>query len=356
MILSVLKRFDYLLLLPMLLLLAFGLMVILSLDRGAFERQLVFALSGLLLYFALSLIDYRAIKRATVGYYVGIISLLLLLVFAGTALRGSTRWLELSFGQFQPSEFAKLALILLLAFFFEARVRSGISGKDFAVSFLLTLVPTILVYEQPDLGTALILLLIWGGLSLSAGLKWRYVLALLFSGLVLVLPLWSFLRSYQRQRFLYFLNPGSDPLGGGYNVLQSIIAVGSGMIWGRGFGRGTQSHLNFLPEHTTDFIFAALAEEWGFVGSLLLFLLFALLLIMVLRVGLRSADDFGFFLCVGVFLVLCSQFFINIGMNIGIMPVTGIPLPFVSYGGSSLWTTLLGLGLVQSVAIRRQKE
>lgn len=348
-----LKTADLFLFLAMLLLLIFGLMVILSLNREVFERQLIFALSGLTLYFLTSLFDYRFLRRVSIGIYAAVASLLALVLIAGVVTRGAVRWLEFAGSQFQPSEFSKIALILLLAFLLSSRLEVRPSIKTFLIALTLTVIPAILVFLQPNLGTAIILLCIWLGMLVAAGLRASHLILLFGGGLLLLFPLWSLLKDYQRQRIVYFLNPALDPLGGGYNVLQSMIAVGSGQIWGRGFGRGTQSHLQFLPEHYTDFVFASLAEEWGFVGSMMLLALFGVLLIRILQNAKNSTDDFGSFICVGVFVFLATQFFINVGMNMGLMPVTGVPLPLISYGGSSLWVTLIALGLVQSVAIHR---
>lgn len=355
---KILKNADYFLFLAMVLLLVFGLTVILSTNQEAFKRQIIFALTGLLLYVGVSLLDYRLLKSASVGFYGTVLGLLGLVLVSGVVTRGAVRWLEFGVGQFrqfQPSEFSKIALILFLSFLLESHIGSRLSFKVLLTSIALTVVPVILVYFQPDLGTSIILLAIWLGMILAAGLKPVYLFLMAASGLGLLVPLWSFLKDYQRQRIINFLNPAWDPLGGGYNVLQSQIAVGSGRIWGRGFGRGTQSHLQFLPEHYTDFIFASLSEEWGFVGSVLLLLFFAILLTRILAVARDARDDFGTLIAIGVFSFLLPQVFINIGMNLGIMPITGIPLPLVSYGGSSLWVTMVALGLVQSVAIRRRR-
>lgn len=351
---KILKNADYFLFLAMILLLVFGLTVILSTNPEAFRRQLIFALTGLAIYIGVSLLDYRLLKLASVGLYLGILGLLGLVLISGAVTRGAVRWLEVGAQQFQPSEFSKIALILLLASLLRTRV-SSLSFRIFLISFVLTAVPVVLVYFQPDLGTSIILLAIWLGIAVAAGLKPTYLFLMVAVGLGLLVPLWSVLKDYQRQRIIYFLNPALDPLGGGYNVLQSVIAIGSGQIWGRGFGRGTQSHLQFLPEHYTDFIFASLSEEWGFIGSLLLLLFFAVLLIRILAVARKARDDFGSLIVIGVFSFLLLQVFINVGMNLGIMPITGIPLPLVSYGGSSLWVTMTALGLVQSVAIRRKR-
>ncbi len=353
-ILKVLKKADPFLFLAMLLLLTFGLTVILSTNPEAFGRQILFALTGLSIYIGISLLDYRLLKHASIGFYLGLLGLLGLVFVSGVVTRGTVRWLEFGVGQFQPSEFSKIAVILVLAFLLKQNVGSRLPFRAFLISLVLTAVPVVLVYFQPDLGTAIILLVIWLGIIVAAGIKPLYLFLMAFLGLGTLVPLWSVLKDYQQKRIISFLNPALDPLGSGYNVLQAQIAVGSGQFWGRGFGRGTQSHLQFLPEHYTDFIFAALSEEWGLIGSVALLLFFAVLLCRVLVVARAARDDFGTLIAVGVFSFLLPQIFINIGMNLGVMPITGIPLPLVSYGGSSLWVTMMALGLVQSVAIRRK--
>ena len=352
---KVLKKADPFLFLAMVLLLVFGLTVILSTNPEAFGRQILFGLTGFAIYVSVSLLDYRLLKLASVGLYLGILGLLGLVLVSGVVTRETVRWLELGTGHFQPSEFSKVALILILATLLKNHVGSRLSLRVFLTSLVLTAPPVILVYFQPDLGTSIILLAIWLGVIVGAGLKPLHLFLMAASGMGLLVPLWSVLKDYQRERVISFLNPTLDPLGSGYNVLQAQIAVGSGQFWGRGFGRGTQSHLQFLPEHYTDFIFASLSEEWGFLGSLLLLLFFAILLARILLIARDACDDFGNLIAVGVFSFLLPQIFINVGMNLGIMPITGIPLPLVSYGGSSLWVTMAALGLVQSVAIRRRK-
>lgn len=355
MIPKVLKKVDPFLFLAMILLLVFGLTVILSTNPEAFGRQIIFALTGLIIYIGVSLLDYRLLKSVSRGFYLGILGLLGLVFVSGVVTRGAVRWLEFGAGHFQPSEFSKIALILVLAALLGRHADSHLSLKVFFISLVLTAVPVVLVYFQPDLGTSIILAAIWLGIIVAAGLKPLYIFLMALLGLGALVPLWSVLKDYQQQRIISFLNPALDPLGSGYNVLQAQIAVGSGQFWGRGFGRGPQSHLQFLPEHYTDFIFAALSEEWGLIGSALLLLFFAVLLGRILVVARSACDDFGTLVAVGVFSFLLPQIFINVGMNLGIMPITGIPLPLVSYGGSSLWVTMAALGLAQSVAIRSKK-
>jgi rod shape determining protein RodA len=216
-------------------------------------------------------------------------------------------------------------------------------------------VPVLLVMAQPDLGTALVFIAIWLGMVLVSNIKKIYVLILGGVGLVLMPIVWLFLHDYQRKRIVTFFNPGADPLGAGYNVLQSIIATGSGRFFGRGLGYGYQSQLKFLPIQHTDFIFAVLAEELGFFGALVLLILFFILLIRILRTTFQAFDSFGMFLGMGIFVMIVFQILVNIGMNMGIMPVTGVPLPLISAGGSSLIMIMIGIGIMESIALRRRK-
>ncbi len=340
----------------MLLLSSFGLLVIYSVSGPAAKDQLIYFILGLLLYFALSAVDYHYLKNLA-GFLYGLVLILVLVThFFGVHSFGASRWL--SFGSFvwQPSELSKLALILTLAGVFSLGRFNRDSKTRYLLSFLLTIVSAGLVYFQPDLGTALVIIAIWLGMTVVSGIPWRYFLGLIGSLLAFSVPLLILLKDYQRERLLTFINPTLDPLGSGYNVIQAIIAVGSGGIFGQGFGRGTQSHLKFLPAHHTDFIFAALAEEWGLVGSVVLLILLTVLFFSILRLIKSAPDDFGILIAAGVLTMLIFQTVVNVGMNLGLTPITGIPLPLISSGGSSLLITMAALGLIQSIALRRQIE
>lgn len=348
------KNFDFLLFLPIVLLTSYSFLVIYSTNPKEAKQQLIFMILGFLIYFLLLLFDYRHLRNLYFPLFaVLLIGLLVVLIF-GPEIRGASRWIDLGRFRFQPAEFSKPALVVVLAGFFYKNWGGPLSFKTIAQSFLLVFFPVVLVSLQPDLGTALTFLVIWIGLIFISPVPLTYLLTL---GLIFILSLplvWQKLLSYQKERILTFFDPTRDPLGTGYNVLQAMIAVGSGKIFGRGFGRGPQSHLRFLPEHHTDFIFASLAEEWGFIGSLLLLGLFFLLILRIIMISQKSKEIFGFYLCLGAGFLLMFQVFINIGMNIGLMPITGIPLPLVSYGGSSLLGHMITLALVQNVAMRRR--
>src|SRR3989344_2834065 len=341
------------------LLLALGLLMIYSTTLGSptnlLGRQLVFALAGLLAMFAMAFFDYRKFKGATAFLYVAIVASLVLVWFLGSSIQGSTRWIDLGFFRLQPSEFAKLAMVIIMAKFLD---QAGEKIKSFQYVFLSGVyvgIPAALVLIQPDLGTALVLFLTWLGMLMVSKINKRHIAVLLVGGLVLSVFSWFYvLRDYQKNRIYTFVDPASDPQGRGYNVIQSIIAVGSGSLTGRGVGRGLQSQLKFLPERQTDFIFASTAEELGLVGSLFILGMFGILFFRLVRAAKFARDNFGMYITLGVFFMLLSQVLINIGMNIGILPVTGIPLPLLSYGGSSLLVTMAAMGLIQSVVARQR--
>lgn len=357
------KNFDWILLGIALLLVVIGLIVIYSTSFKAANlvtpnvaiNQLIFSVIGIIAMLIAARVDYRSLDRITpILYGFMLLSLLLVFVLGKTAL-GATRWIDVGFFQFQPSEFAKLIIIITLAKYFSANYDFMENPRHLAISLLYALIPALLVLVQPDLGTALVIGSIWLVMAVVARVRWTY-LAALFTALILTIPLLlPFLRPYQRARLEVFLNPTADPLSTGYNVVQSTITVGSGQLFGRGLASGSQTQLNFLPSQPTDFIFAVLSEKMGFIGGILVILLFVALMLRGVVIASRAADRFGLFMSVGIVTMLLVHIVINIGMNIGLMPVTGIPLPFVSYGGTSLLVSLLAVGLLQSIAIRRKK-
>ncbi|MCG2686090.1 rod shape-determining protein RodA [Candidatus Parcubacteria bacterium] len=347
-----LKTFDFSTFVPIILISSLGLSVLYSTNQEAFQWQVKFFAVGFLVYAALALLNYSFWRKYWWLFYLASLVLLGVVYFSGAATRGSVRWLSLGPLNLQPSEFSKTALILGLAALLQSSRTKYLTWQKVLWSAVLVLPVLGLVYLQPDLGTTIVLVAIWLGMLLFAGLRPRWLfLSLCLLG-IFSYPLWGFLADYQKQRVVFFLNPRADPLGGGYHVLQSMIAVSSGQWLGRGFGRGTQSHLRFLPEHYTDFVFAAFCEEWGFVGGIVLIGLLFFLIWRILEVAKRARSDFGTLVCIGVVSMLAVQVFVNIGMNMGMMPITGITLPLVSYGGSSLWTTIIALGLVQSISSR----
>ncbi|MBI2086323.1 rod shape-determining protein RodA [Candidatus Daviesbacteria bacterium] len=328
-----------------LLLVSIGILVIYSSSKELGFQQLIFTLIGAIFFFTVSQFELLSIKNLAKPLFFFILILLVTVLILGFETRGSLRWIPLGIFNVQPSEFAKPVLILFLAKFWSERQASWVNiGR----SLLWTAPLVLLIFKQPDLGSSLTLAAIWLGMLFAARISIKRALVL---GLIIafIIPAsWLFLHDYQKGRILSFLSPGSDPLGRGYNVIQSTIAVGSGEIFGRGLGRGTQSRLQFLPEFRTDFIFASIAEEMGFVGSILILILYLFLLIYSLRMAERVTNQFNMLIISGVISMVLFQVFVNIGMNIGILPITGITLPLISYGGSSLIATLLSLGMLSS--------
>jgi len=308
--------------------------------------------------------DYHTVGRFAYLLYACSILLLLLVMAIGRTGMGAQRWLAIGPFAFQPSELAKLAVTLALArYFAEDPRRGGYDLKDLAVPGAMVLVPLLLVLKQPDLGTALMLLLTSSLVVMIAGVRLRSVLAVLVAGVVLVSlvffvspvrnKIWGSLKPYQQNRIKAFIDPGSDPLGSGYHANQAKIAVGSGQIIGKGYRKGTQSQMAFLPERHTDFIFAVVAEETGLVGASVLIFLYLILLLIGVDTAKNAKDRLGVLMAGGIVSMISLYVFINVGMAVGIVPVVGVPLPLVSYGGTSIITTFLALGLLLNIQTRR---
>lgn len=332
--------------LSIVLLLSIGLLILYSSSPELSVQQLIFALVGLFLYLLVSQFDYRVFKNfVKISYFFILTSLVLLLIW-GIETRGSVRWIPVGIFNIQPSEFTKPILILLLAQFW---TDNAPSWTNIFKSLLWVAPVFFLIFQQPDLGTALTILAIWMGMIFAARISLKKILALILIVVNLLPLIWFNLYDYQRERITSFISPGNDPLGVGYNLIQSTIAVGSGQVLGRGLGQGTQSRLQFLPEHQTDFIFASISEELGFLGSGFILLTYFLLMIYLIRISGKSSDAFGYLIILGVVSMLLFQIVVNIGMNIGLFPITGITLPLISYGGSSLVATFVSLGLASSV-------
>lgn len=353
------RYFDIYIFGSSLLLLVLGLLMIYSTTlespTNLLLRQLIYAVLGFLCMFALAFFDYRKLRNITPILYVLIVAALVFVWFLGLQVRGSTRWIDLGIFRIQPAEFAKLVTVIIMAKFLD---QSGEKLKDIRYVLLCVLyvvIPAGLVLVEPDLGSSLVIFFTWFAMLMFSKINKKHLAGLLLAGLALSSLSWFFvIQDYQKTRIYTFINPSYDPQGAGYNVIQSIIAVGSGSITGRGVGRGLQSQLKFLPERQTDFIFASTAEELGLFGSTFIIGLFGVIFFRLIKAIRQARDNFGMYLTLGIFFMFLIQVVINIGMNIGLLPVTGIPLPFLSYGGSSLLTTMLALGLVQSI-IARQK-
>lgn len=359
------KSFDWPLAGATLILVALGLLVIYSTAFRATRsasltdvlHQTIFAFIGLTGMVLAARADYR-LWRGLAPWLYGLMVLSLLAVLAFShAVLGATRWINFGFFQFQPSELAKLVLIIVLAKFLADRYDRLEQPRQLVLSLGILILPVLLVMKQPDLGTALVLTTIWLVMVLVSKVRKLYLGLVALAGLLASPVFLATLKPYQKARLATFINPTADPLHTGYNAVQATITVGSGQLMGRGLAAGSQTQLGFLPtlaQHT-DFIFAVLAEKMGFIGGLLLLGLFAVVLGRGLVIAYRAQDRFGFFLATGIVAMLAFHLFINVGMNMGIAPVTGIPLPFVSYGGTSLIVDLTAIGLLESIAVRQKK-
>ena len=352
-----LKSINYPLLGLIIILFFVGLAALYSISNGDFNswplKHSQRFILGLIIFFLVIFFDLRLIfGYAYVIFFLSIISLVII-PFFGIESNGATRWINIAGMSLQPSEFVKYTLILALAKYFHSINNDSGFIKTLIIPLIITVVPVFLVITQPDLGTALIILL--GGISLFwiSGLNYKYFIVGVFSILCSLPVLWQYLKDYQKDRVLTFFNPERDPLGNGYHIMQSKIALGSGGIFGKGYMEGTQSHLNFLPEMQTDFIFTMLGEEFGFIGTLLLLLIYAALIMISIRLALKSRSLFSKYLSLGVCNVFFIYVFVNIGMVTGLLPVVGVPLPFISYGGSSMLAVMFGFGLLMNCYINR---
>ena len=327
-----------------------------SLDPWAM-RQIVRFGVGLVILLVFAMVDIRVWMNVAYPFYIATIGLLLVVQFAGTFGKGAERWIDLGVVQIQPSELMKLALVLALARYFHGRsYEDAIKLKSLIVPLGLIGIPVVLVLMQPNLGTALILCFIGACILFVSGLRWWVIIAGL-AAVAAALPVgWEMLHDYQRQRILTFLDPESDPMGAGWNIMQSKIAMGSGGLFGKGFMGGTQSQLDFLPEKHTDFILVSLGEEFGFAGCMILVGLYALVLLIGLAIALGARSHFARITALGLTMNFLAYILINMSMVMGVIPVVGIPLPLVSYGGTAMLTVMMGFGILMSVHVHRQTE
>jgi rod shape determining protein RodA len=348
------RGIDWILLLATVPLLVAGLVTMNSFtgDSGLFTRQLIWILVSFLICFGLSYVDFRFLRKTWVSVVLFLGSCLLLsaLFVIGKVSHGAASWFNLGLFSFQPADIIKLVVIIVLAKYFSRRHIEIAHFKHIIVSALYALVIFLLVLVQPDFGSAVIIFFIWLGMVLVSGISKKHIIALFLLGIVVFGGLWTFVfRDYQKARILTFINPLTDIHGSGYNAYQSTIAVGSGQLWGKGVGYGTQSRLKFLPEYQSDFIFAAFAEEWGFFGVLIIFLLYSIVVWRILLISMHGATNFEMLFGAGMAIFLIVHFFINIGMNMQLLPVTGQTLPFMSYGGSHLVTEFAGIGILMGM-------
>lgn len=334
-------------------LVSFGLVTMNSFvgDNYYFSRQVIWLFVSLAAFFATSFVDWSFLRRTQIliTLYSLVVAVLGFLLVQGAVTKGAQSWIHFGIVSFEPMDIAKILLVFILAKYFSKRHIEIANIRHIIVSGVYAFILFVLIAMQPDFGSAMIVACIWLGMVLVSGISKRH-LAILFSCAVVVFALlWNFgFKEYQKQRIINFVHPTSDVRGTGYNARQSAIAVGSGEIFGKGIGYGTQSKLKFLPEYQTDFIFAAFAEEWGFIGTLLFFAAFGVLLWRIIANARQGATNFEILYGLGLAILFMSHFFINVGMNIGLLPVTGITLPFVSYGGSHLLTSFFALGILMS--------
>ena len=338
-----------------------GFVMLYSAAGGSFDpwadRQMIRFVVGVLLMIGVAIVDLRVWLRNAYFIYLGALLLLIGVEIAGDIGMGAQRWIDLGIFQLQPSELMKVALVLALARYFHSLEAESVRRiLPLVPPLLLIVVPALLVLKQPDLGTAGMLIMGGGALFFAAGVRlWKFGV-LIAGGLAAVPVAWNLLHDYQKNRVLTFIDPERDPLGAGYHILQSKIAFGSGGVFGKGFLLGTQSHLNFLPEKQTDFIFTMLAEEFGLAGALTLLLIYTVLIAYGFAIAMRSRSHFGRLLALGLTFNLFLFVFINMAMVMGIIPVVGVPLPLISYGGTAMLTVLIGFGLVMSVYVHRDSR
>jgi rod shape determining protein RodA len=347
---------DTTLLIMVIMLVMYGLLILFSAsgkDSSIVEQQTIRAGLSLLLMFVLAQISPITYQRwAPWLYAIGVVLLLFVLI-GGHINKGAQRWINLGIIRFQPSEMMKLVVPMYLAAHFH-KVHLPLLLRSILFTAVIIFLPAILTAKQPDLGTAILIIAAGGSVLLLAGISWRFIASISALGALFAPILWYVMHDYQRQRVLTFLNPERDPLGNGYHIIQSKIAIGSGGLFGKGWLNGTQSHLHFLPEHATDFIFAVCGEEFGFVGSVILILLFMAIIMRGMYITVNAQDTFTRLLAGGITLTFFFSFFINMGMVTGILPVVGLPLPLVSYGGSSMVTIMAGFGILMSIQTHRK--
>lgn len=323
-----------------------------NISSDFFLKQGIWISISLIVFFTLSFIDFRFLRKTwlSVVLFIGSCLLLLTLFSVGKIARGALSWFDLGLFSFQPSDPVKLVLIIVLAKYFSRRHIEIANIKHILISGFYAFIIFALVLIQPDFGSAIIIFSIWLGMTLMSGLSKKHLLGMFIVGIIAFIGLWNFgFKDYQKARIISFVNPLADIHGTGYNAYQSKIAVGSGKLWGKGVGYGTQSRLKFLPEYQTDFIFAAFAEEWGFTGVIILFFLFGIIVWRIIRTSMSGATNFEILFGTGLAILIIVHFVINVGMNIQLLPVTGTTLPFLSYGGTHLLTEFTGLGILMGM-------
>lgn len=357
-----LQHFDWILLLLLVMIAGISLVNLYSAtypikDTGGsqiFMKQVYWFLAGFSVLLMMTTFDYHLLERLAYAIYTICLILLVAVFIVGETRSGSQRWLHFFGVNFQPSELAKICMVIALAkYFFEEAGYEEFRLRDLWKPFLMVALPAVLIVKEPDLGSALILVIVSFSLMFFVRIKRRSLIILLLVFLTSMPFVWFNMKEYQQKRILSFIQPDTDPLGASYHINQSKIAVGSGLLWGKGYLKGTQTRLHFLPEQHTDFVFSVWAEEWGFAGSVSLLLLYLFLILWGVNIARNSKDKFGALLALGVVIIIFWQVIINVSMTIGLMPVVGIPLILFSYGGSSIISTMIGMGLLMNISMRR---
>lgn len=360
----ILRRIDFVLLFAAAAIVIYGLIIISSATHintpgeerfWYVQRQGIFALVNAVLAILFINFDYRGLSQHGSKLYIFNLIILVAVMLFGHAALGAQRWIQIGPVSLQPSEFSKLIMIICMASILEDRMGKLNSVQDLIPIVLYVGLPFLLVLKQPDLGTSLVFMAIFFGMVIACGMPWKIFTGIIVFAVMAMPLLWQFLKDYQKMRIMVFLDPNVDPLGSGYHIIQSKIAIGSGMLFGKGLFEGTQSQLNFLPENHTDFIFAVVGEELGFVGAVVLLLLYLIVFWRGLTIAKEAGDVFGRLLAVGITSMLAFHVLVNVGMTTGIMPVTGIPLPLMSYGISSLTTNILAIAILLNINMHKQK-
>ncbi|MCX7831990.1 MAG: rod shape-determining protein RodA [Actinobacteria bacterium] len=360
-----LKRLDFLLLFFVIVLSLFGILMIASATRGGVKgisssyfiyRQALFLIAGFLLFFVLSIVNIRKFESFSLFLYLFSLFLLVAVLFIGESRLGAQRWIDIGPISIQPSELSKVFVLLFLSSYFSKIKGRTPTFKEIVNSLILVLIPALLVFMQPDLGTAIVLLVGWMAVIFTSGARWQHILVFIAVFLIAFAGAVKFgiLHDYQIKRLTVFLNPEADTTGAGYNITQAKIAIGSGGFFGKGIFSGTQSALRFVPERQTDFIFSVVGEETGFIGSLLVLLLYLIILARIIQISANLKERTGKIFSFSYAFVLLFHILVNVGMNLGIMPVTGIPLPLISYGGSFLLANMISLGIIESFWVHRK--
>jgi rod shape determining protein RodA len=356
------QHFDWVLLLLVVMITGIGVLNLYSAtypikDIGGgtvFVRHLYWLGIGYIVFFIMTTFNYYCLERLAFPFYFVVVIMLVVVLMTGRVIAGSQRWLSVGFFSFQPSELAKIAIVMALAKYFSDQGRNNeYRLRDLALPAFIVVVPALLIIKEPDLGTAILVMAIAASMILLFRVHIKSIVIACVSVIAGAPVIWTQLKEYQQMRIISFLKPEMDPLGSGYHIAQSKIAIGSGQFLGKGFLQGTQTRLHFLPEQHTDFAFSVLGEEWGFLGSLVLLILFLMLVLWGLAIARNSKDKFGAMMAVGIVAIVFWQVVINVGMVTGLLPVVGIPLIFISYGGSSMVMTMAALGLLMNISMRR---